>query len=480
MRIQRFLLIILILIASRIDAMCPATTPWTTPVQLTNTADVVSDVVSAATSAGFMATWADASGNAHYSFSADGVTWQSGLIPPAAANVGSNVDVFVAGNDTGFLATWVDSSNNGWSSFTADNGNTWSTAIQTNPNSVSGLTPLFSGSSVYVAAGSSGFVGTMIGNDNNAYVSFSTGTSAWSTNPTQVTSDGTAYNINGSPKQYVSAVVVGNSCMLTWIGNLDPIYAAFIESINPLSTTTTRYPIVAIGYFLTTPIVAQLNGYYLAAAQANVSSGANLVSIATNSINWVTPYLWLSTPLPPPAQANAAPWIAVNQAGFMSTSSVSGNATWMLSTNNGFDWTPQCSILNTPSSTITGPIALSANTRGFVGTWADTNDNNAYVTFYFTPAGNVFSPTNLKGAQQVNRFFSQSDYMNVLTWNAPSLGDNPVSYSIYRNASLTDLAGVTQQLQFVDHDRKPGIRYSYYVVSVGAQGNMSAPAMIIV
>ena len=71
--------------------------------------------------------------------------------------------------------------------------------------------------------------------------------------------------------------------------------------------------------------------------------------------------------------------------------------------------------------------------------------------------------------------------MNVLTWNAPSLGDNPVVLdSIYRNASLTDLAGVTQQLQFVDHDRKPGIQYSYYVVSVGTQGNMSAPAMLIV
>jgi hypothetical protein len=57
----------------------------------------------------------------------------------------------------------------------------------------------------------------------------------------------------------------------------------------------------------------------------------------------------------------------------------------MLTANNGFNQTPVCSILATPSTTITGLIALSANTQGFVASWIDTNDNNAYATFYYAP-----------------------------------------------------------------------------------------------
>ena len=45
----------------------------------------------------------------------------------------------------------------------------------------------------------------------------------------------------------------------------------------------------------------------------------------------------------------------------------------------------ECSILQTPSTTIGGPVALSANARGFVATWFDYNDYNGYASFYFTP-----------------------------------------------------------------------------------------------
>ena len=168
-----------------------ATTPWSTPVNLSNSGNITSNIFSAATSAGFMAVWADSSNNAHYSFSSDGVSWQSGLVTPAQGNVASSSDVFVAGNATGFIVTWMDSSNNAWSSFSTNNGISWSAAIQINPNTLS----LNSNSDVYVGGGSSGFVATMIGADNNAYVSFSTGTAAWSS-PAQVTTDDSVYNQN--------------------------------------------------------------------------------------------------------------------------------------------------------------------------------------------------------------------------------------------------------------------------------------------
>ena len=209
------LLGILSLVSSILNASCPTVTPWSTPFNLSNSGSITSNIFSAGTAAGFMAAWADSSNNAHYSFSSDGLTWQSGLVSSAEGDVASSSDVFVAANSTGFIVTWMDSSNNAWSSFSTNNGVSWSEAIQINPNTL----PLNSNSDVYVSGGSSGFVAAMIGADNNAYVSFSTGTAAWSS-PAQVTTDGSVYNQNWNSvttRGFVSVAVTGNSCMLTWI-----------------------------------------------------------------------------------------------------------------------------------------------------------------------------------------------------------------------------------------------------------------------
>ncbi len=479
---KSFLFIVLFLLAARLDGMCPTTTPWTTPAQLTDSGIVISDVVSAATSAGFMVVWVDSSNSANYSFSTDGSTWQSGLITPAAGDVGSNVDVFVAGNANGFLATWVDGYGNAWSTFTANNGNTWSTALQINPHTA----PLLAGSSVYVAGGKSGFVATMIGNDQNLYVSFSTRTAAWSS-PTQVTFDGSVFNINGSPKQYVSAVVVGNSCMLTWIVNGDQTNSAYFESINPFSPNpVTINPIVGVGEFETVPTVAQLNGYFVAAALANVNGGATLFSIGTNSANWSTASLFTSTPpfpYPISGSTSFAPWITANQTGFMSTWNVNGNPIWLLSADNGFDWTPQCSILATPSATVFAPVALSANSEGFMATWVDTYDLNAYASFYATstPPTPINPPTNVTASRVRNTFLLQTDLINHITWDVPSSGPTPVAYKIYRDAALTELITkipASGPLQFYDHNRQPMITYNYYIVAIDSDGNRSAASSV--
>ncbi len=97
----------------------------------------------------------------------------------------------------------------------------------------------------------------------------------------------------------------------------------------------------------------------------------------------------------------------------------------------------------------------------------------------------LFPPTNLTGYQQINRFLTQYEYTNILSWNIPSLGEIPTAYRIYRDASLTKLAGIVyytgnQQLEFVDHNLKKGVVYSYYIVSVAAQGNMSEPASLVI
>ncbi len=379
------LLVAFCFFSSLLDAACAPTTPWAVPVNISNSGNITSNIFSAATPAGFMAVWADSSNNANYSFSPDGITWHGGLVGPAQGEVASSSDVFVAGNSVGFIVTWIDSSNNGWSSFSADSGTTWSGKLQINPNTLA----LNSNSDVFVGGSSAGFVAAMIGADDNAYVAFSTGTSAWST-PAQVTNDGSVYNQNWNSQTtrgFVCVALAGNSCMLSWITQTLATVSAYFGSINPFSSTT-AYPIVAVGFFESVPIVAEQNGYFMTAARANEGSGVTIFATATIPSNWGVFSLLTSSP----ANPDAGPWVAANHAGFMSTWVVGasqgspGSPVWTLSNNNGFNWAPVCSILSLTSTTIGGPVGLSANTQGFIATWLDSNDANAYATFYATPA----------------------------------------------------------------------------------------------
>jgi len=484
-----FLCLALSTLSSIIHTSCPSTTPWSAAVNISNSGGITSNIFSAATTAGFMAVWADSSNNALYSFSSDGIHWQTGFVTAAQGNVAPSSDVFVAGNATGFLVTWIDSANNGWSSFSSNNGGSWSSAIQINPNTLT-LNP---NSDVYVGAGSSGFVATMIGNDNNAYVSFSTGTAAWSS-PAQVTSDGSVYSFNQNSQTtrgFVSVTVVGNSCMLAWLGNLFPTFSAYFSSINPFSSTTV-YPILDVGFFESACIVAANNGYFMAVARANAgAAGQTYFSVATIPSNWATFSAFTTNP----ANPDAGPWVAANQAGFMSTWIVGASANspgtpmWTLSSNNGFNWTPVCSILATPSTTIGGPVGLSANTQGFIATWLDSSDLNAYASFYATPvptpptpAVPVSAPTLLQGVARKNIFLTQIELLNIITWSPPVQGI-PIAYRIYRNARLTQLVATISSntpLRYVDHNRQPNKTYTYYIVAIDASGNVSQPASIAI
>jgi YVTN family beta-propeller protein len=89
-------------------------------------------------------------------------------------------------------------------------------------------------------------------------------------------------------------------------------------------------------------------------------------------------------------------------------------------------------------------------------------------------------PSSLQGFKKQNAFAAQSDLINVLTWS-PATGPNPpLYYEIYRDAALTDLAGVVmdnQPLEFEEHNRRPGTTYTYYVVAVDAAGS-STPSQV--
>lgn len=95
----------------------------------------------------------------------------------------------------------------------------------------------------------------------------------------------------------------------------------------------------------------------------------------------------------------------------------------------------------------------------------------------------IFPPKHLVGIQKINRFASQADIINRITWQAPKGDNQPVLYRIYRDAALKDLLATVPAdatLSFTEHNRKKGKVYTYYIVSVDTFGSISVPAKVVV
>jgi YVTN family beta-propeller protein len=95
----------------------------------------------------------------------------------------------------------------------------------------------------------------------------------------------------------------------------------------------------------------------------------------------------------------------------------------------------------------------------------------------------LMPPRKFRGFQKPNRFASQVDYVNVLTWKAPVDGVTPVSYRIYRDAALTHLVAkisAKHRLEFEDHQRKKGRKYTYFIVSVDSLDQQSSPVNLVI
>ncbi len=89
-------------------------------------------------------------------------------------------------------------------------------------------------------------------------------------------------------------------------------------------------------------------------------------------------------------------------------------------------------------------------------------------------------PINLKGYQKANVFPTQTEYVNILTWNAPS--KSIAEFRIYQDQELTLLLGQVlsdQPLRFEVHNCK-NEPVTYYIVSVDNVGNTSIPASVTV
>jgi Beta-1,3-glucanase/Bacterial Ig-like domain (group 3) len=130
---------------------------------------------------------------------------------------------------------------------------------------------------------------------------------------------------------------------------------------------------------------------------------------------------------------------------------------------------------------------LSVGTHTIVVQYSgDANNLAATSPTFIQTITSILPPINLHVIQVKNRFATQSDLINIITWQAPTSGTTPVLYRIYRDPQLTQLIGTVpassvcnNMFKFEDHNRKKGRTYTYFIVSVDAFGAVSTPAEVV-
>lgn len=141
-------------------------------------------------------------------------------------------------------------------------------------------------------------------------------------------------------------------------------------------------------------------------------------------------------------------------------------------------------IIDIATNTVLPPtIAVGQSPAGIA---ISPNGQDAYVSNFISNTVNVIALQSFQitaqGCQLTDIFLTQEDIINQLTWSATGTS-LPVSYSIYRDAELTDLIAVipaTQPLIYLDHNRSPNVVYTYYIVGVNSVGTTSAPVVVTV
>jgi hypothetical protein len=92
-----------------------------------------------------------------------------------------------------------------------------------------------------------------------------------------------------------------------------------------------------------------------------------------------------------------------------------------------------------------------------------------------------FPPIDLHGHQVKNRFVSQTDIVNIITWKAADMGPTAVAFEIFRSdlSQLAAIISAKSRLQFLDHNRRANQVDTYFIVAVDAAGAQSPPAEIV-
>ncbi len=89
------------------------------------------------------------------------------------------------------------------------------------------------------------------------------------------------------------------------------------------------------------------------------------------------------------------------------------------------------------------------------------------------------NPTNLTGTSIKNKFLTQTNRMNQITWS-PSVSPDVVGYRVYRNGQLVATIPAGGPYVYNDQNQSKGVAVTYTVVTVNAAGETSSGASITV
>ena len=153
---------------------------------------------------------------------------------------------------------------------------------------------------------------------------------------------------------------------------------------------------------------------------------------------------------------------------------------------NQWDNTP---TLLSSAGTYTSQPKLSVNSLGGA-TIVWTIGQSPPINLLFLPPNQVVQaiyllnpqplpPQSFSGTQVKNKFLSQTEYTNILTWTA-SPSQNVVSYLLYRNGIKIATIAATDPLTYRDHNRNPKQIYTYELNAVNADGLASDPVTTMV
>lgn len=142
-------------------------------------------------------------------------------------------------------------------------------------------------------------------------------------------------------------------------------------------------------------------------------------------------------------------------------------------------------IIDTATNTVIPPIIAVDQSPANLA--IAPNGEFAYVSNYISNTVNVialqsFQIIDATGCQTEDLFLLEEDLVNKMSWNVTGTS-LPVAYDIYRDAALTDLIATipaTAPSQFYDHNRVPGVTYTYYLVGVNQAGTTSVPVVVTV
>ena len=76
-----------------------------------------------------------------------------------------------------------------------------------------------------------------------------------------------------------------------------------------------------------------------------------------------------------------------------------------------------------------------------------------------------------------NKFLQYTDIINLVSWIPADIGPQALYYSVYRDAGLTQLISTVYAqgpLEVLDRNRQPNTTYTYYIVAVDVDGNISS------